>query len=90
MHGDQASKVRLKASYSSRGYLPAGEGALEHDHPGLIPLLAVPCVYEIWRKELPEGPPPGASRATARPTTAPATLGPTEDEIPPTAGRAAR
>jgi GNAT superfamily N-acetyltransferase len=63
VHGDQASKIQLKAWYSSRGYLPAGQGALERDHPSLIPLLAVRCTYEIWQKELPEEPSHFPSRA---------------------------
>jgi GNAT superfamily N-acetyltransferase len=52
LHGGQRSKVRLKAWYSAHGYAQIGRGALEHDHPDLLPLLAVPCDYEIWHKPL--------------------------------------
>jgi GNAT superfamily N-acetyltransferase len=52
LHGDQQSKVRLKAWYAAHGYAQIGRGALEHDHPDLLPLLAVPCDYEIWQKPL--------------------------------------
>ena len=53
LHGAQDSKARLKTWYSARGYALVEEGLLEHDHPELVPLLAVPCTYEVWRKALP-------------------------------------
>lgn len=48
----QASKVRLEGWYAARGYRRTSRDRLEDHHPELVPLLAVACTYDVWRKPL--------------------------------------
>lgn len=46
------SKQFLAAWYSRIGYTPARDGAIEESYPHLAPLLATPCDFVIYRKNL--------------------------------------
>ena len=46
------SKEFLKAWYARIGYCPVGTGQFEKTYPELAPLLATPCDFVIYRKNL--------------------------------------
>ncbi|PRY23877.1 acetyltransferase (GNAT) family protein [Pseudosporangium ferrugineum] len=50
--GSHPVKEFLRAWYTRLGYREAGSGELADAHPQLAPLLAVPCTFLIFRKDL--------------------------------------
>lgn len=50
------SKEFLKAWYTRVGYRPVRTGQLEENYPELAPLLATPCDFVIYHKNLPRSP----------------------------------
>jgi GNAT superfamily N-acetyltransferase len=50
------SKEFLKAWYTRVGYRPVRTGQLEESYPELAPLLATPCDFVIYHKNLPRSP----------------------------------
>jgi GNAT superfamily N-acetyltransferase len=50
------SKEFLKAWYTRVGYRPVRTGQLEESYPELAPLLATPCDFVIYHKNLPPSP----------------------------------
>ena len=49
-------KVFLLAWYTRSGYTLTRTGRIEEAYPALAPLLATPCDFEIYRKDLGRGP----------------------------------
>jgi GNAT superfamily N-acetyltransferase len=45
-------KEFLRAWYTRIGYRPVGTGNLAEDYPALVPLLATPCDFVIFHKDL--------------------------------------
>jgi GNAT superfamily N-acetyltransferase len=50
------SKEFLKAWYTRVGYRPVRTGQFEESYPELAPLLATPCDFVIYHKDLPASP----------------------------------
>jgi hypothetical protein len=46
------AKVFLMQWYERTGYRHVRTGALDEAHPALAPLLATPCDYVVYRKDL--------------------------------------
>ena len=47
-----ADKEFLAAWYARLGYQVIGTGAVEDSHPDLAPLLATPCDFLVYQKDL--------------------------------------
>ncbi|WP_158437754.1 GNAT family N-acetyltransferase [Naasia lichenicola] len=46
------NKARLQRWYAARGYALDRSDAVEDHLPELVPLLAGPCTYDVWRRRL--------------------------------------
>jgi GNAT superfamily N-acetyltransferase len=55
-HWAHPSKEFLKAWYTRVGYRPVRTGQFEESYPELAPILATPCDFVIYHKDLPASP----------------------------------
>jgi GNAT superfamily N-acetyltransferase len=60
------TKQFLDAWYTRIGYRVARTGVIDEDYPALAPLLATPCDFLIYRKDLTVCHPPAGSRRPTR------------------------